>query len=125
MLSAPYAQKITVRPLRAIGLGRKFSHAMSKAQELAPNNPRVVLLKTITDYNLPRIVGGNRRRAVEGLHRAAASSWKKWWKIPSCHLGDTNTPVHDWELRLWTKAIWKDPESRSSAHLKSILNLGG
>lgn len=72
MLSAAYAQKITVKPLNAVGLGRKFNRAMNRAQELEPENPRVVLLKAITDYNLPRIVGGNKDRAVDGLLRAAS-----------------------------------------------------
>ncbi len=71
MLSAVYGQKMTVRPLQAVSLGRKFNRAMSRARELAPDNPRVVLLRAITDYNLPRIVGGNKDRALEGLYRAA------------------------------------------------------
>ena len=71
LLSASYAQKITVTPLKAIGLGRKFSKAMARARELAPDNPRVVLLGAITDYNLPRIVGGNKERAVGELKEAA------------------------------------------------------
>ena len=71
LLSASYAQKITVKPLNAVGLGRRFSRAMNRAEELEPDNPRVVLLRAITDYNLPRIVGGNKNRAVNGLLRAA------------------------------------------------------
>ena len=71
MLSAAYGQKMTVRPLQAVSLGRKFNRAMSRARELAPDNPRVVLLRAITAYNLPRIVGGNKERALEGLYRAA------------------------------------------------------
>ena len=71
MLSAAYGQKMTVRPLQAVSLARKFNRAMSRAQELAPDSPRVVLLRAITDYNLPRIVGGNKDRALEGLYRAA------------------------------------------------------
>ncbi len=71
MLSAVYGQKMTVRPLQAVSLGRKFNRAMSRARELAPDNPRVVLLRAITAYNLPRIVGGNKDRALEGLNRAA------------------------------------------------------
>ena len=71
MLSAVYGQKMTVRPLQAVTLGRKFNRAMSRARELAPDNPRVVLLRAITAYNLPRIVGGNKERALEGLYRAA------------------------------------------------------
>ena len=71
MLSAAYGQKMTVRPLQAVSLGRKFNRAMSRAREIAPDSPRVVLLKAITDYNLPRIVGGNKDRALDGLYRAA------------------------------------------------------
>lgn len=71
MLSAVYGQKMTVRPFQAVSLARKFNRAMSRAQELAPDSPRVVLLRAITDYNLPRIVGGNKDRALEGLYRAA------------------------------------------------------
>ena len=71
LLSASYAQKITVKPLNAVGLGRRFSRAMNRAEELEPDNPRVVLLRAITDYNLPRIVGGNKDRAVDGLLKAA------------------------------------------------------
>ena len=71
MLSAAYGQKMTVRPLNAVSLGRKFNRAMSRARELAPDNPRVVLLRAITAYNLPRIVGGNKERALDGLYRAA------------------------------------------------------
>lgn len=71
MLSAAYGQKMQARPLRAVTLARKFNRAMSRAQELAPDNPRVVLLKAITDYNLPRIVGGNKDRALEDMYRAA------------------------------------------------------
>lgn len=71
MLSAVYGQKMTVRPLQAVSLARKFNRAMSRARELAPDSPRVVLLRAITDYNLPRIVGGNKDRALEDLLRAA------------------------------------------------------
>ena len=71
MLAGVYGQKMTVRPLQAVSLGPKFSRAMSRARELEPNNPRVVLMKAITDYNLPRIVGGNKERAVDDLQRTA------------------------------------------------------
>ncbi len=57
MLSAAYAQKITVRPLQAVSLGRKFSRAMSRAREIAPDNPRVVLLRAITAYKSPAHCG--------------------------------------------------------------------
>ena len=71
MLAGVYGQKMTVRPLQAVTLGPKFSRAMSRAREVEPNNPRVVLMKATTDYNLPRIVGGNKERAVDDLQRTA------------------------------------------------------
>ena len=57
MLSAVYGQKMTVRPLQAVSLGRKFNRAMSRARELAPDNPRVVLLRAITAYKSPAHCG--------------------------------------------------------------------
>ncbi len=70
LLSTSYAHKISVSPLRTVGLARKYNWAMSKALELEPDNPRIVLLKGIMDYNIPRIAGGNKERGIEGLKRA-------------------------------------------------------
>ncbi|MYI84667.1 MAG: tetratricopeptide repeat protein [Rhodothermaceae bacterium] len=70
LLSTSYAHKISVSPLRAVGLARKYNWAMSIALELEPDNPRIVLLKGIMDYNIPRIAGGNKERGIEGLERA-------------------------------------------------------
>lgn len=71
MLSAAYGQKMAMKSLSAVLLVSRFKGAMSKAREIAPDNPRVVFLKAVADYNLPGIVGGNKERAVEELHRAA------------------------------------------------------
>ncbi len=72
LLSTSYAHKISVSPLNAIGLGRKYNRTMSKAIELEPDNPRIILLKAIMDYNLPGIVGGDKERAMEAFNRAAS-----------------------------------------------------
>ncbi|MCY4159296.1 MAG: tetratricopeptide repeat protein [Bacteroidetes bacterium] len=70
LLSTAYAQKISVRPLKVIGLSRKYNQAMSKAFELEPKNPRVVLIKAIMDYSLPGIAGGDKERAEQGYNEA-------------------------------------------------------
>ena len=71
LLSTAYVHKITVKPLRAMTLGRKFNRAMSKAVELEPNNPRVKLVKGITEYALPGIVGGDKELAEKEFNEAA------------------------------------------------------
>lgn len=71
LLSTAYAHKISVRPLKVIGLSRKFHRAMDKAFELEPNNPRVILLGGIMDYFLPSIAGGDKERAEQRLNKAA------------------------------------------------------
>ena len=70
LLSTAYVHKIDRKPFRGIVLGRKYNKAMNKAFELAPQNPRVRLLKAIMDYNLPGIVGGDKKRAEDGLNEA-------------------------------------------------------
>ncbi len=70
LLSTSYAHKISVRPFKLIGLRRRYNRAMSKAIELEPNNPRVILLRAIMDYSLPGIAGGDKVRAEEGFNLA-------------------------------------------------------
>lgn len=72
LLASVYGRKISLRPLSGMTLGPKSSRAQKTAQELAPNNPRVVLLKAVGDYNTPRMWGGDKERAIEGFHQAAA-----------------------------------------------------
>ncbi|MCY4170255.1 MAG: tetratricopeptide repeat protein [Bacteroidetes bacterium] len=70
LLATSYAHKMIVRPLKFIGLRRNYYHALEKALDLEPNNPRVVILKAIMDYTLPAIAGGDKNRAEEEFKRA-------------------------------------------------------
>ena len=45
---------------------------MSRAIELEPGNPRIILLKAIMDYNIPGILGGDKEHAIAELNRAAS-----------------------------------------------------
>lgn len=71
LLSSAYMHKISVRPLRAIGLSRKYRRSRAKALELEPQNPRVILMGGILDYALPGILGGNQDRAEGAFEEAA------------------------------------------------------
>ena len=71
LLASVYGRKISLKPLLGMTLGQKSRRAQRTAVEIAPDNPRVVLLKAIGDFNTPRMWGGSKKRAIEGLRRAA------------------------------------------------------
>ena len=71
LLASVYGRKISLRPLSGMTLGPKSNRAQKTAIELAPDNPRVVLLKAVGDYNTPRMWGGDKKRAMDGFHQAA------------------------------------------------------
>lgn len=71
LLASVYGRKISYRPIAGMTLGPKSNRARKTAEELAPDNPRVVLLQAVSDYNTPRMWGGDKKRAMAGLHRAA------------------------------------------------------
>ncbi len=48
-------------------------HEMDQALRLAPDNPRVLLLDAMSDYQLSGSQGGNRERALPKLRRATAA----------------------------------------------------
>jgi tetratricopeptide (TPR) repeat protein len=70
LLGSAYGQKVGLRPVLGMTLGPRSGRALSRARELAPDNPRVVLLDAIGAYNTPRMFGGSRERAREGFARA-------------------------------------------------------
>ena len=71
LLSSAYGRQIGLSPVKSMFLGPKAGKAISKAMELAPDNPRVVLSAAIGDFNTPRVFGGNKERAMKGFRRAA------------------------------------------------------
>ena len=62
--------KAGLQRLKAMFLGPKADRLMDKAYELEPNNPRVVLMRAISDLNKPKFFGGDKERAMQGLKKA-------------------------------------------------------
>jgi hypothetical protein len=65
-------------PLAAGGLhvpfaGRKPHQDIERALQLAPRDPRVLLLDALTDYELPPPLGGNKERALVKLRASVAA----------------------------------------------------
>ena len=63
--------KAGLKPMRAMFLGPRSTRMLAEAQEAAPENPRVVLFKAISDYNTPKQFGGDKDRALAGFNKAA------------------------------------------------------
>ena len=72
LLSSVYGRQISLSPLKAMLLGPRSGRAMEKAERLAPDNPRVVLAAAMSDFNTPKMWGGDKERAMEGFRKAAA-----------------------------------------------------
>lgn len=70
LLASMYGRKIALKPLVGMILGPKSDRVLDKAKELAPDNPRIVYITAVADYNKPSMWGGDKDRALKGLHRA-------------------------------------------------------
>ncbi len=71
LLSSSYGQKIGMAPMLGMTLGPKSGMIMQSALQLAPSNPRVILLDAIGTYYKPAMFGGDKDKALAGFKRAA------------------------------------------------------
>ena len=71
LLSSVYGRQISLSGIKGMFLGPKSGNLLKKAEQLAPDNPRVVLSAAIGDFNTPKMWGGSKERALEGFQRAA------------------------------------------------------
>jgi len=71
LLSSCYGQKIAMAPMLGMTLGPRSGMTMQTALQLAPNNPRVILLDAIGTYYKPSMFGGSKEKALTGFKRAA------------------------------------------------------
>jgi len=71
LLSGLYGQKTGMQPFKAMTLGPKSDRAMERAKELAPENPRVMLIDGTGDYFKPSMFGGDKDAALKKFERAA------------------------------------------------------
>jgi tetratricopeptide (TPR) repeat protein len=71
LLSSCYGQKISMAPMLGMTLGPKSGMTMQSALQLAPDNPRVILLDAIGTFYKPAMFGGDKDKALAGFKRAA------------------------------------------------------
>ncbi len=71
LLSSVYGRQVGMSPMKSMFIGPKLGKAIQKAQQLAPDNPRVVLSAAISDFNTPEMFGGSKEKGLQGFQRAA------------------------------------------------------
>lgn len=70
LLSTCYGLKINFMPIKSIYLGPRSGVAISKALNLAPDNPRIHLIDGIGKYHSPSMFGGGIDKAKPALEKA-------------------------------------------------------
>lgn len=86
LLGSLYGFQISFAPWKGMFLGRRASGALNRASELAPQNPRVLLLQGVSAIHRPRMFGGGTRKAASLLQEALAAfrtepngrPWPRW-----------------------------------------------
>ena len=67
LLAQAYGYKISLKPVTAIINGPRAQSVLNDAEALAPNNPRVLLVKGTTAMFTPALFGGSTEQALSAL----------------------------------------------------------
>ncbi len=73
LLAQVYGYQIALSPIKAIYYGPKSQKKLAEAEALAPNNPRVLLVKGIGAANTSPMFGGDSDNAVEAFSKSIAA----------------------------------------------------
>jgi tetratricopeptide (TPR) repeat protein len=89
LLGSVYGLQIGRSPLKGMLLGPRASRALDDAADVAPDNPRVVLLQGVSAFNTPAMFGGGLGKAERLLRRSlelfarepADETWPSWGRF--------------------------------------------
>ena len=70
LLASAYGQKISLKPHLGMVLGPETKRVLEKSKRLEGDNPRVVLIDGMSDYNTPSMFGGDKKRAISKMEHA-------------------------------------------------------
>lgn len=95
LLAQVYGLRIAYQPMSGIELGPKAANALTTAQTISPNNPRVLLFKGVSKYNTPAMFGGSKNQALIELSTASRPSLSVRRPIgaPRFHRPTMRTPL--------------------------------
>ncbi len=124
LMSTIYGIKISVNPELAQTLGPKNFSMISKALELAPNNPRVLLEAGISKFNAPSYYGGSKTEALKYFQKSvenfekpvtADSLQPDWGHLDAlAWLGMSYSAINKYEkaIEVYKKALQINPDYR-------------
>jgi tetratricopeptide (TPR) repeat protein len=114
LLAQVYGYKISLEPIKGMYFGPKSNAKLAEAETLAPNNPRVLLVKGIGKLNTPPMFGGSSEAAYQafdkavlayandqdsGFHWGYAETYT-WRGLVHMQSGETDKAKQDWQLAL-------------------------
>ena len=119
LLAQVYGYKVALSPMKGIYYGPKSGAMLAEAEALAPNNPRVLLVKGIGAINTPPMFGGSVDVALNAFNQAieayASDAYSNYhWGFAEAHTwrglvhqqkGDLDKAKADWQ-----RALEIDPE---------------
>ncbi len=104
LLSTIYGLKIARSPIKGMLLGNLAGNAIDRAAKLAPDNPRVLLLKGVAKLNTPGFFGGDRDAAIQAFDAAIE-------RLPRDRFTATNWGLDD-------AYVWRGIALKSAGRLK-------
>ena len=128
LLAQVYGLRIAYQPMKGSDFGPKSARALIKAQNITPNNPRVLLVQGVSKYNTPAMYGGSKHQALNVLSKAIEQyandqhsefHWGyaeayTWRGLTQLELGNKNAALADWEKAIeispnygWAKNLLK------------------
>ncbi len=113
LLASVYGMQIGMDNSQGARLGAKLSQAITQAEALSPNNPRVALVQAISAFNTPVTFGGSMKKAIE-LSSKAIDLYNEpcnnvcwghaeaytWRGLAKQNSGDTEGAITDWQLAI-------------------------
>jgi tetratricopeptide (TPR) repeat protein len=120
LLAQVYGYKAGLQPMKAIVYGPKSNRAIAQAEALAPEHPRVQLVKGIIKVNTPALFGGSNEQGKQALDKSIQAfsqdlgsdyHWgyadaHTWRGIIHNNAGNTDLARVDWQ-----KAVEINPDS--------------
>lgn len=114
LLAQIYGLRIAFEPMKGAYYGPKSAEAIATASHLDETNPRVQLIRGISDFNTPAVFGGSNTAAVAALDRAisyfpadshSGVSWGHaeaytWRGLAHIALGNQQQALSDWQHAL-------------------------
>lgn len=110
LLASVYGMQIGIDNSRGASLGPKLSQALTQAEALSPDNPRVALVKAISAFNTPVTFGGSMKKAIDLSSKAIAlysepcnevcwghAEAYTWRGLAKQNSGDTQGALADWQ----------------------------